>query len=488
MKVLFAASEAYPLIKTGGLGDVIYSLPRALKEAGADVRVILPAYRAVLEKAPETTIIAWLDIIGVGRSHHVRILESSDDSLGVPLYLVDCCELFGRPGNPYQHPDGYDWPDNAERFAVFSRAVAALTATHDAIGWQPQVVHCHDWQTGLIPALLKHQPGAPKSVYTIHNISYGGIFSHYDYNAPGLPDLWWNSEGLEFHGNFSMLKAGVLYADHVTTVSPTYAREILTPQFGYGFEGVLHSIEYKLHGILNGVDQDAWNPQSDPYLPSRYSDKWRTFKGKCDNKGFLLMEMGLAATNERLQAPLFGFVGRLVEQKGIDLIAEVIPHIVAHSNASFIILGSGQHAYEHAFEELAQRYPGRVMLHLGYSEELAHRIEAAADFFLMPSRFEPCGLNQLYSLRYGTPPIVHHTGGLADTVIDTNGGTILDNSATGFVFNEASAAALQYTIERAISCYHDGNCWKQIMRTGMQQDFSWTKSAASYLELYQLQE
>ncbi len=485
MKVLFAASEAYPLIKTGGLGDVIYSLPRALNEAGADVRVILPAYRTLLEKAPESKIIAWMDVTGVGRTHSVRILESNDTSLGAPLYLVDCPQLFGRPGNPYQHPDGYDWPDNAERFAVFSRAVAALTSSAIDIGWQPDVVHCHDWQTGLIPALLKHQQDAPKAIYTIHNLAYGGISSHHDYISLGLPDLWWSAEGLEFYNNFSMLKAGIIYADQVTTVSPTYSKEILTPQFGYGFEGVLHSIEYKLSGILNGVDQEAWNPKSDSYLPSHYSYKWRTFKGKCDNKAALLTEMGLEATDERLHAPLIGFIGRMVEQKGIDLITEVIPHLIENSNASFIILGSGQDAYEYAFTELARRYPEQVLLYLGYSEGLAHRIEAGADLFLMPSRFEPCGLNQLYSLRYGTPPIVHRTGGLADTVVDTNGETILNNSATGFVFNEPSAAALQYTIERAITCYEDGDCWKQIVRTGMQQDFSWTKSAASYLTLYQ---
>ncbi|MEN8212768.1 MAG: glycogen synthase GlgA, partial [Pseudomonadota bacterium] len=488
MKILFAASEAYPLVKTGGLGDVIYSLPRTLKEAGADVRVILPAYRSVLEKAPESRIIAWMDVTGDGRTHSVRILESRDTSLGTPLYLVDCPELFGRPGNPYLHPDGYDWPDNAERYAVFSRAVAAISCSQPDIDWRPDVVHTHDWQTGLIPALLKHQEDAPRSVFTIHNLAYGGIFSYQDYINLGLPEYWWSAEGLEFHGNFSMLKAGLIYADQVTTVSPTYAREILTPQFGYGFEGVLHAIDYKLSGILNGVDQDAWNPKSDPYLPSHYAVNWRTFKGKCDNKAALLTEMGLEATDERLHAPLFGLIGRLVEQKGIDLVAEVIPRIIETSDASFIILGSGQDAYEYAFTALARRYPEQVLLYLGYSEELAHRIEAGADFFLMPSRFEPCGLNQLYSLRYGTPPIVHHTGGLADTVVDTNDETFAHKKATGYVFHEPTADALQHAIERAIGCYQNDYCWKQIVRTGMQQDFSWTQSAASYLSLYQQQE
>ena len=485
MKILFAASEAYPLIKTGGLGDVIYSLPRALQKMGVDVRVILPAYRKILKHKPELKIIGWLDVQGAGRTHPVRILESRDERLGVPLWLIDVAELFDRPGNPYTHPDGYDWPDNAERFTVFSRAVAQLANGEPGLGWRPDIVHTHDWQTGLVSAFLYHQPKSPASLFTIHNLSYAGIFSHAEYTALGLPDAWWSSEGLEFHGNFSMLKAGLLYADHVNTVSPTYAKEILSAEFSNGFEGVLKSIQHKLSGILNGIDQEIWNPRTDPELATNYSEKWHTFKGKRDNKAALLNEMGIGATEKKLQAPLLGLVSRLVEQKGIDLILDIIPQLLQTTDANLIILGAGQDYFERVLTMLAKQNPQRIAFHAGYSEPLAHRIEAGADLFLMPSRFEPCGLNQLYSLRYGTPPVVHKTGGLADTVIDASEENIRNKSATGFVFETPTADALFNTLQRAFKVYRNQPVWRQIIHTAMRQDFSWTHSAAEYARLYE---
>jgi len=484
MRILFAASEAYPLIKTGGLGDVIYSLPRALHEMGLDVRVILPAYRDILEFEPELKIAGWVEVQGAGRAHPVRILESYDERLGVPVLLVDVAELFDRPGNPYIHPDGYDWPDNAERFTVFSRAVAQLASGTPDIGWLPDIVHSHDWQTGLIPALLYHRKNTLANIYTIHNLSYAGIFSHVEYTNLGLPDDWWTSEGLEFHGNFSMLKAGLLYADQVNTVSPTYAREILTAEFSNGFEGVLKSISHKLSGLLNGIDQDTWNPKTDPELPSNYSEKWQTHKGKQDNKSALLAEMGIKPTTKKLHAPLLGVVSRLVEQKGIDLILEIIPELLKTTDANLVVLGTGQDYFERVLTMLARQNPQRIAFHSGYSEALAHRIEAGADFFLMPSRFEPCGLNQLYSLRYGTPPVVHKTGGLADTVVDTSEENIRNKTATGFVFNEPTAKALMSCLKRAFIVFEDKQNWRQIIRTAMQQDFSWKHSAEKYASLY----
>lgn len=484
VKILFAASEAYPLIKTGGLGDVIYSLPRTLHKMGLDVRVILPAYRDIMEFNPELKIAGWLEVQGAGRSHPVRILESHDERLGVPVLLVDVADLFDRPGNPYTHPDGYDWPDNAERFTVFSRAAAQLASGTPDIGWRPDIVHAHDWQTGLIPAFLYHQKTAAPSIFTIHNLSYAGIFSHSEYTALGLPDDWWSSEGLEFHGNFSMLKAGLLYADHVNTVSPTYAKEILLAEFGNGFEGVLKSIRHKLGGLLNGIDQDIWNPKTDPELISNYSEKWQTFKGKRENKATLLKEMGIKPTTKKLQAPLLGLVSRLVEQKGIDLILDIIPKLLKTTDANLVILGAGQDYFERVLTMLAMQNPQRIAFHSGYSEELAHRIEAGADLFLMPSRFEPCGLNQLYSLRYGTPPVVHKTGGLADTVIDADKENIDNKTATGFVFDEPTPEALLTCLRRAFEVYNDKQSWRQIIRAGMQQDFSWTHSASEYAALY----
>lgn len=484
MKILFAASEAYPLIKTGGLGDVIYSLPRTLHEMGQDVRVILPAYRDILEVNPELKIAGWVEIQGAGRSHPVRILESHDQRLGVPVLLVDIADLFDRPGNPYTHPDGYDWPDSAERYTVFSRAVAELSSGTPDIGWQPDIVHAHDWQTGLIPAFLYHQKDASASVFTIHNLSYAGIFSHTEYTALGLPDDWWSSEGLEFHGNFSMLKAGLLYADHVNTVSPTYAKEILLAEFSNGFDGVLKAISHKLSGLLNGIDQDTWNPKTDPDLACNYSEKWQTFKGKQENKAALLSEMGIRPTAKKLQAPLLGLVSRLVEQKGIDLILEIIPKLLKTTDANLVVLGAGQDYFERVLTTFAMENPQRIAFHSGYSESLAHRIEAGADLFLMPSRFEPCGLNQLYSLRYGTPPVVHRTGGLADTVVNASEENIASKTATGFVLDEPTPEALLTCLKQAFKVYNDKQPWRQIVHTAMCQDFSWTQSASEYVSLY----
>jgi starch synthase len=485
MKILFAASEAYPLVKTGGLGDVIHALPRALQQQGQDVRVILPAYRLVLEQISEMRIAGWLRVQGASRIHDVRILETRDHHLGVPLLLVDAPDLFDRPGSPYLHPDGYNWHDNADRFTVFSRAVAQLAASNEILDWKPDVVHAHDWQTGLLPALLKLAPESPASVYTIHNLSYSGIFSHEEFSHLHLPAEWWSAEALEFFGNFSMLKGGIVFADRITTVSPTYAREIQTPGFGYGFDGVLRAHAHKLSGILNGIDLDIWNPATDHYLPEHYSVKHRYLAGKRANKQKLLEQLGVAVKEKDLEKPLLGFIGRLVEQKGVDLILQVIPHILDNHDARFVILGSGEQHFENALRELAALYPQRLLLTLGYSEELAHRIEAGSDIFLMPSRFEPCGLNQMYSLRYGTPPLVHHVGGLADTVTDATPENLEKGSATGFVFHEPSAAAMLATVERALELYRHPKPWHQLIRTAMSQDFGWTQSAAEYIRLYE---
>ncbi len=484
MKILFAASESYPLVKTGGLGDVVHALPRALHRQGVDVRIILPAYRLILEQISSLRIAGWLQVQGAGRLHEIRILEASDHHLAAPLLLVDAPDLFDRPGSPYLHPDGYNWHDNAERFSVFSRAVAQLASSASMLDWKPDVVHAHDWQTGLLPAFLKLIPDAPASVYTIHNLSYSGIFSHEEFIRLQLPGEWWSADALEFFGNFSMLKGGIVFSDKVTTVSPTYAQEIQTPGFGYGFDGVLRANRHKLHGILNGIDQDIWNPATDPYLPDHYSLKHRYLAGKRANKQALLEQLGIKLQDDQLNTPLLGFIGRLVEQKGVDLLLQIIPHILDNHDARLVILGSGEKQFENALRELAALYPQRLLLTLGYSEELAHRIEAGADLFLMPSRFEPCGLNQMYSLQYGTPPLVHQIGGLADTVVDATQENLKNNTATGFVFHEPSAGAMLHAIERALNLYKKPASWHKLMRTAMAQDFGWTKSAGKYIQLY----
>ena len=482
-KILFVASEAYPLVKTGGLGDVAYSLPHALHERGADIRLVLPGYRALLRQLEQVRIIGWLDVRGAEGVVSARILETRHPDYAFPLWVVDCPRLFDRAGNPYVGAGGDDWPDNAERFAVFSRAAAQLALDALDLGWQPQVVHAHDWQTGLVGAFLADQPLRPNTVFTIHNLAYGGYFPNSEFVRLQLPSHWWTPEGAEFHGGFSMLKAGIVYADAVTTVSPTYAAEICTPEFGYGLDGLLRSRQYKLHGILNGIDTAIWNPSTDVHLPAHYS-AGRINPGKRRNKQALLERFLPDVDDAAMQAPLIGLVGRLVEQKGIDWVLAVMPVLLAETDVRFVLLGSGQPAYEQKLRRLAQQHPDRVRVEIGYDEPLAHLIEAGADLFLMPSRFEPCGLNQMYSLRYGTPPVVFKTGGLADTVVDANAAALDDGSATGFVFDTPEVAALLEAVRRALELHRRPARWRRLQQAGMRQSFDWSESAGHYLALY----
>ena len=482
MNILYAASEAYPLVKTGGLGDVVYSLPRALNQLGDSVRLVLPGYHEVLADAgPFDAVAEWV-IPGAGSSlHRVRILQAQLEALGELLYLVDAPALFDRPGNPYVQENGIVWPDNAERFTVFSRAVAMLALQSPDPDWQAEVVHCHDWQTGLVPAFLSQSSQPPATVFTIHNLSYDGYFSYQDFTQLHLPAVWWSWEYIEFFGGFSMLKAGMVFSDRVTTVSPSYAREICTPEFGYRFDGLLQHLGDKLSGILNGIDLDTWNPASDRYLAAHYGAIRNRIKSKRINKTDLLQQAGLPDNN----APLLGFIGRMVHQKGIDLVATMLPELFEQSTAQVVILGSGDKLFESSLLALAKQYPERLHVYIGYSESLAHKIEAGCDLFLMPSRFVPCGLNQMYSLRYGTPPIVNHTGGLADTVVDTTPATLKDKTATGFVFRDVTPEALLDCTFRALDCLAHPRTWSQVCRTGMQQLLGWDASARHYQQLYQ---
>ena len=481
MKILFAASEAFPFIKTGGLGDVVHSLPVALDNLGDDVRLVLPAYRDVLASVDSLKELGFWDLPGAGATHRVRLLQAHQEILGDYLYLIDVPSLFDRAGNPYVHSDGFNWPDNAERYTVFSRAVAQLAKGVPGTDWTPEVVHCHDWQTGLVPAFLSMSHPTPKTVFTIHNMAYDGHFSYDDFTSLALPPEWWSANYVEFYGGFSMLKAGMVFADQVTTVSPTYAKEICTPEYGYRFEGVLNHLDDKLSGILNGIDLDIWNPKTDSYLVKNYSVKDKQwFKHKLANKHALLKKAGLVNT----EAPLLGFIGRLVEQKGVDLIAEMLPELFKTTDASMIILGSGDLLYESELQKLADKYPERLHLHIGYSEELAHQVEASSDLFIMPSRFEPCGLNQMYSLRYGTPPLVNRTGGLADTVTDATASTLKNKTANGFAMSEISAEALLSVIKRAFTLYRKPTKWRQLCVTAMSQELGWESSAQKYQALY----
>ena len=495
MNILFAASEAFPFIKTGGLGDVVHSLPLALNQLGDDVRLVLPAYRDVLASVDSLKELGYWDLPGAGLTHRVRVLQAHHDGLADYLYLIDVPSLFDRAGNPYVHSDGFNWPDNAERFTVFSRAVAQMAKGIPGTDWKPDVVHCHDWQTGLVPAFLSMSHPRPKTVFTIHNLAYDGHFSLTDFTSLALPPEWWSPDYVEFYGGFSMLKAGMVFADQVTTVSPTYAREICTAEYGYRFEGVLQHLGDKLSGILNGIDLDIWNPQTDDHIRQNYGlngsadQPWAS--GKLANKLDLLEKVGLphvgstAADVSIKAAPLLGFIGRLVEQKGVDLITAMLPELFETTDAVMVILGSGHMLYESDLITLAEKYPSRLHVHIGYSEDLAHQIEAGCDLFIMPSRFEPCGLNQMYSLRYGTPPVVNFTGGLADTVTDASAMAIKDKTANGFVFHNVNADDLLSTIKDALAIYKKPKQWQHVCETAMQQDLGWELSANKYQALYQ---
>jgi starch synthase len=483
LRVLFAASEAAPLVKTGGLADVAGALPPALRALGADVRLVLPAYRAVLAGLdPAAAAVATVEVEGAGRRHTARILLTSLADL--PVLLVDVPALFDRDGDPYRSPEGPDWWDNGERFTVFCRVVVELARDRAGLDWLPDVVHANDWQTGLVPALLREETVRPRTVFTIHNIAYAGIFPEQTYRDLRLPWGWWHQDGAEFWGNLSLLKAGIAYADRITTVSPTYAREICGAEHGCGLDGLLLARSAVLSGLLNGIDTRVWDPAADSHVVFPYAADRGRVVGKRRNRGALLLELGASPEDAAAPAPLLGFIGRLVEQKGVDLILDAAPGLLAETDVRLVLVTAGDPVLERRLQALAAAHPGRVFVRLAYDEGLAHRVEAGADIFLMPSRFEPCGLNQLYSLRYGTPPIVRRTGGLADSVVDATAASLADGSATGFVFDAPTPDALRGAIDRALDLLGRPRSWQKLQKTGMELDFGWDRSAAAYLALY----
>ena len=473
-KILFVTSEAHPLIKTGGLADVSGSLPMALAELGVDVRLIMPNYQAI-KTAEDIYYKSTLRVDQVD----VNILETRLPGTQVPVWLVDCPEFFDFPGNPYVDEKGNAWVNSAERFALFCRVAVEVAMNRGYLDWTPDIVHCNDWQSGLVPALLSQEASRPATVFTIHNMAYQGIFPRSTKVSLNLPKSLWNPDGIEFNGMMSFIKGGLAYADRITTVSPTYALEIQTAAFGYGLEGLLSHRNDVLTGIINGIDADQWNPGTDPVISEHFD--LSTINKKRLNKIALQKKVSLPVD---INTPVFAIISRLVQQKGIDMILECLPEMLTLP-LQFIVLGSGDKAFEQQLADFAETHPDKIAITLGYDEALAHRIEAGADIFLMPSRFEPCGLNQLYSQRYGTVPIVRKTGGLADTVVDTLPETLSNNTATGFVFNEATSGALMETIKRALIVYNRPEAWKRLQICGMKKDFSWNNSAKEYMALYQ---
>ena len=463
-------------MKTGGLGDVAGALPAALRRVGLDVRVLLPGYPAVLAASAGAAIAARID--AVARLPAARLLDLELPG-GVPAWVVDCPALYDRDGGPYQDASGADWEDNPLRFGQLSRIAALLGSRRSPVAWNAQLVHANDWQTGLAPAYAALADGAaPRSVITVHNLAFQGIFAPHWVAEVGLPAASFAVDGVEYHGRFSFLKAGLHYANAITTVSPTYAAEIQREATGMGLHGLLAARRDTLSGILNGIDTSVWDPATDASIPARYDAT--TLARKADNKRALQTRFGLDPLPD---VPLLGAVGRLTEQKGLDLLAEVADTVLALP-AQLVVVGTGDKALEQRLRALASAHPRNVGCFIGFDETLAHLVEAGADAFVMPSRFEPCGMNQMYSQRYGTPPIVHATGGLLDSVVDCTPQTLADATATGFMFFAPTAAALIRAIERCVAAYRNARVWRALQRNGMARDFGWEAAAREYAAVY----
>ncbi len=465
MKILMVASEATPFAKTGGLADVLGALPPALAKLGDEVAVVLPKYQSVLAEGAKRV---WNFLpLSVGPTLFTAGIDEVVRD-GVRYFLVDCPQLFHRAGIYGDSLGSY--PDNHIRYFALTQAALGI-ARHI---FRPDVFHCHDWQAGLLAPLLKTAFAADpaflrtRSIFTIHNLGYQGNFDSTAVRELGLDSANFHMAGLEFFGQLSFMKAGIVYSDAVTTVSPTYAREIQTPEHGFAMDGVLRTHAAKLTGILNGVDYSVWSPETDPHLAANYSAG--DLSGKLACKRALLKEMGLPANDAR---PLIGIVSRFAEQKGLDLIGEIADWLTAQ-DVALAVLGAGDAPTQDMFLALAAQHPEKIAVRVGYADALSHRIEAGSDMFLMPSRYEPCGLNQIYSLRYGTAPIVRATGGLADTV----------DTSTGFLFEEVSSAALQLALTRALAAFSNRTAWTERILRGMGKDFSWDASAQAYRDLY----
>lgn len=472
MNILFATSELFPLIKTGGLSDVSYALPKALEQQGINVSIVLPFYSAI-----DTT--KWLIERRVEFTLNSQLLEIHQTTLphtSIPVYLVKCDELYDREGGPYGTSLA-DYPDNHKRFYIFCRAVEYILNTPNLLKKSFDIVHCNDWQTGLIPLFLKYDNSPIKSLFTIHNMAYGGIFSKEQLKDIDLPDDVFHHDKIEFYGSFSFLKAGLVFADQLTTVSPCYANEIQNPENGCGFDGVLKTRAENLVGILNGIDTDEWNPECDTSIAANFSADDPA--GKIKNKLFLQDLLKLPINKD---VPVISLVGRLVEQKGIDFVIDAIP-VLVEMGCQLIVLGQGQPEYETNLLALAQHYPNNCWVKIDYNETLAHQIEAGSDIFLMPSIFEPCGLNQLYSLAYGTLPVVTAVGGLKDTVKAFTGNNL--DEATGFVMASPSSIDLIETLGFVVETFRNESTWKQLQKNAMEQDFSWQISAREYRDRYE---
>ena len=470
MKILSAASELYPLVKTGGLADVTGALPAALKGQGMEVTSLIPGYPAVMAALEKAALFHHYDELFGGPA---RLLRGT--AHGLDIIAIDAPHLFDRPGNPYLGKDGKDWPDNAQRFAALGKAAADVAGGING-RYRADVLHCHDWQAALGP-VYTHFLGGPKSVVTVHNIAFQGQFPASVFSVLDLPQEAFAIDGVEYYGNVGYLKGGLATADAITTVSPTYAQEICTPEYGMGLDGLLRARRHVLRGIVNGIDTDVWNPASDARIPATYTAK--TLQKRAANKRALETRFKLEPGDGLIN----GVVSRLTWQKGMDIFAASLDALVA-TGGRLALLGTGETALENAIFEASMRHKGRIGIIVGYDEDISHLVQAGADTILVPSRFEPCGLTQLYGLRYGCVPIVARTGGLNDTVIDANDAALQSQVATGFQFAPVDEATLDHALARAAECFADQKLWRGLQKRGMEQDVSWDRSAAAYAQLY----
>jgi starch synthase len=480
MRVLHVCSEVYPLLKTGGLADVAGALPPALARHDCDVRILVPGFPAISAGLAASQLIAEVPV-RFGASA-IRLYLADFLDTGIKIYFIDAPGLYDRPGNPYSDEQGKEYPDNHRRFALLGWMAAQLAQGIDP-SWEPQVVHGHDWHAGLAPAYLRaaeHRLGRKLAgtIFTVHNLAYQGVFAPYAFGELDLPDYFFTMHGLEFHGQVSFMKAGLFFSDKLTTVSPTYAREIQGIEQGCGLQGLLQARSADLHGILNGVDPDIWNPATDTAIATNYDAKSLERKSQC--KRALQEESGLTVQND---APLFTVVSRITDQKGLNLVLAGV-HDIVQRGGQLVLLGSGDAAMEAAFKHAAQEHPRSVSVHIGYDEQRSHRLIAGADVILVPSRFEPCGLTQLYGLAYGTLPLVRKVGGLADSVVDCSLENMAEGTATGFVFDQFDSQSFNTAIRRAFALYDRKEDWLGVQQSGMRQEFNWDIAAKAFVSLY----
>jgi len=482
MKILYLTSEVYPLIKTGGLADVSLSLPREIQKSGHDIRLSIPFYGPIKEEHPHSFEYLKTSYIYFRSEYYAAtIFQGFLPSTSLPLYLIDSQQFFNRPG--IYNENGIDYPDNCLRFAFYCMQSLQMLKLID---FKPDIIHCNDWHAALaiiyLKTVLKDEEFFKdfKSLFTIHNISYQGIFSPDKLPEIGLDERFFTLDCLEYWNNINLMKGGIILADAINTVSPTYCKEIQTEEFGFGLEGVIQENAHKLHGILNGADYSLWSPEKDPYIAQPYDTKKPARKK--ENKKDLQKELGLKVQED---IPVIGMVTRIIQQKGFDIIIPILETLLQKEDIQLVILGSGDEKYEQELEEVQKKHGNKFIFVKGYKNALSHRIEAGADIFLMPSAFEPSGLNQMYSLKYGTIPVVRKIGGLNDTIVPCTPANMKKGRANGFMFSEYSSDKLLKTIKKALHLYrNDSQSWKQLMKNAMKYDFSWKKSAEQYIKIY----